>query len=71
MPIHNRIPVILKPKAFEPWLSRESQTVQLLQDMIQNQVYTELTSVPVSTQVNSVENNSLENIRPMKPAAKG
>jgi len=71
MPIHNRMPVILKPEAFGPWLSRDSQDVRLLQDIVQNEVYTELKSVPVSKQVNSVKNNRSSNIRPLEPAPKG
>lgn len=71
MPIHNRMPVILKPEAFGPWLNRDNQDVRLLQDIVQNRVYTELKSVPVSKQVNSVKNNWPGNIRPLKPEAKG
>lgn len=63
MPIHNRMPVILKPKAFQLWLDRENQDIRLLQDLIQRQVYTELKSVPVSKQVNSVKVNKPGNIR--------
>jgi putative SOS response-associated peptidase YedK len=70
MPIHNRMPVILKPSAYGPWLSRGTQDIRLLQDIIQNQVYTELKSIPVSRQVNSVKNNRPSNIRPLEPAAK-
>lgn len=68
MPIHNRMPVILKPDAFGPWLSRENQDVKSLQDIIQNQVYTNLTSVPVSKQVNSVKVNRPGNMKPVEPA---
>jgi len=68
MSIHNRMPVILKPEAFGSWLSRNNQDVQLLQDIIQNRVHTELSSVPVSKQVNAVRNNRPDNMRPIKPA---
>lgn len=63
LPIHNRMPVILKPEAFGPWLSRDSQDVVALLDIIHKQVYTELKSVPVSKQVNSIKNNRPGNIR--------
>jgi putative SOS response-associated peptidase YedK len=69
MPIHNRMPVILKPEAFGPWLNRGNQDLRLLQTIIQNEVYTELKSVPVSKQVNSVKNNGPSNIRPLDLAA--
>lgn len=62
-PIHHRMPVILKPEAYGPWLDPGNQDIRLLQDIIQNQIYTELTSKPMSRQVNSVRNNSQENIR--------
>ena len=68
VPIHNRMPVILKPEAFEPWLDRDNQDVRLLHNIIRNQVYTRLKSVPVSGQVNSVNNNRPSNIRPLDPA---
>jgi len=70
MPIHNRMPVILKPKAYDVWLSRDNQDVRLLQDLIQNEVYTEIKSVPVSRQVNSAKVNRPGNIRPLEAAAK-
>jgi putative SOS response-associated peptidase YedK len=66
-PIHNRMPVILKPEAFAPWLNRENQDIRLLREIIKKQVYTQLTSVPVSRQVNSVKVNRPGNIRPMAP----
>ena len=71
MPIHNRMPVILKPEGFDPWLSRENQDVKSLQDIIQNQIYTELKSVPVSKQVNSVKVNRPGNIRSVDTHSEG
>jgi len=64
MPIHHRMPVILKPDAYDSWLSPDNQGVESLQKIIQNQIYTELTSTPVSKQVNSVKNNRPGNIQP-------
>jgi putative SOS response-associated peptidase YedK len=71
VPIHNRMPVILKPEAFGPWLSRETQDGRLLQNIIQNQVYTKLKSVPVSKQINSVKVNTPGNIRPIDTQSEG
>lgn len=65
-PIHHRMPVILKPEAFDPWLDRKNQDVRLLQDLLQNQVYTQLKSIPVSKQVNSVKVNRPGNIKPVE-----
>lgn len=67
MPIHNRMPVILKPEAYGPWLNRDNQDVKSLQEIMQDQVYTELKSYPVSKQVNSVKNNRPDNIHPVEP----
>lgn len=64
MPIHHRMPVILKPAAFDPWLDPENHDVKSLQDVIENQIFTELSSVPASKQVNSVKINRPENIKP-------
>jgi putative SOS response-associated peptidase YedK len=71
MPIHSRMPVILKPEAFGPWLSRRNQDIRMLQNIIQNQVYTELESVPVSKQINSIKVNTPGNIRPVDMRSKG
>jgi len=62
-PIHHRMPVILKPEAFTSWLDPDNQDKSNLLDIIQNNIYTELKSVPVSNQVNSPKNNRPENIR--------
>ncbi len=71
MPIHNRMPVILKPEAFGPWLNRDNQDVGMLHDIVQNRVRTLLKSVPVSKQVNSVRINRPGNIKPVDPASGG
>ncbi|MBW2610885.1 MAG: SOS response-associated peptidase [Deltaproteobacteria bacterium] len=69
-PIHHRMPVILKPEAFDSWLNPENQDGNSLQEIIQNQIFTELTSVPVSKRVNSAKNNGIENIRPVSSPPK-
>ncbi|WP_319405699.1 SOS response-associated peptidase [uncultured Desulfosarcina sp.] len=55
--IHHRMPVILKPAAFNAWLNPNNQNPESLQEIIQDQIYTELKAVPVSKAVNSVNNN--------------
>jgi len=60
-PIHHRMPVILKPEAYTPWLDPANQDIEILQDIIQNQLHTELKAIPVSRQVNLVRKNSPEN----------
>lgn len=65
-PIHHRMPVILKPEAFDAWLDPNDQDIDSLLAIIQKQIYTELRSVPVSKQVNSVRNNDPDNIKPIE-----
>ena len=62
-PIHHRMPVILKPEVFDTWLDPENQDSNVLLEIIQSQIYTELSSIPVSKQVNSAKNNRPENIQ--------
>ena len=66
-PIHHRMPVILKPAVFNSWLNPSNQDANLLQEIIQNQIYTELKAIPVSKQVNSVKVNRPGNINPIDP----
>jgi putative SOS response-associated peptidase YedK len=62
-PIHHRMPVILKPDVYGTWLDPANQDAKKLQEIIENQIYTELKAVPVSKQVNSAKNNGADNIR--------
>ena len=66
MQIHNRMPVILKPKAYESWLNPDNQDADYIQEIIENQILTEFKAIPVSKQVNSVKNNRPENIQPIE-----
>ena len=63
LPIHHRMPVILKPETFDTWLDSDNRDINSLMEIIQRQIYTELISIPVSKQVNSVRNNGPENIQ--------
>ncbi len=66
MPIHHRMPVILRPAAYHAWLDPDNQDVNQLQDILDNQIVTELASKPVSRQINSVRNNHPDNIQPLE-----
>lgn len=66
LPIHHRMPVILKPDAFDTWLDPNNRDVNSLLEIIQRQIYTELISIPVSKKVNSVNNNGPENIKTLE-----
>ena len=63
--IHDRMPVILKPAVFNAWLDPKNNDIESLQEIIKDQINTELNAVPVSKQVNSVKNNRPDNIRPV------
>jgi len=60
--IHDRMPVVLKPEAYGPWLDLD-QNIEKIQKILTDQIHTEFVSIPVSKRVNSVENNGAENIR--------
>ena len=61
--IHHRMPVVLKPEAYDAWLDPANGDARALQEIIENQIHTELKSVPVSKRINSIRNNNPENLR--------
>lgn len=63
--IHHRMPVILKPQAYDRWLDPENQNSDELQDILDNQHVRRLDHFPVSKGVNRVQNNSPELILPL------
>ncbi len=65
-PIHHRMPVILKPEAYDRWLDPDFQDADALKQIITDQIITDLVNRPVSTQVNRVANNEATNIKPLK-----
>jgi putative SOS response-associated peptidase YedK len=64
--IHHRMPVILKPTVYEPWLDPGNQDAVELDRILKNEIVTELVSYPVSTQVNSTRNNDPSCIEPIE-----
>jgi len=63
--IHHRMPVILKPESYESWLDPSNQNANELKNNLQIGIVTELVSHAVSTNVNSVKNNTPSNIIPL------
>ena len=63
--IHHRMPVILKPSAYEYWFEPGNQDVDELGKILKNEIVTELVSYPVSKQVNSTQNNDPSCIEPI------
>ena len=64
--IHHRMPVILKPEIYETWLDPENQNVTELNEILKNEIITELTSYPVPREVNSTRHNDPSCIEPIK-----
>ncbi len=64
--IHHRMPVILKPQIYEPWLDPDNQDVVELDNILKNEIITELLSYSVSKQVNSTRNNDSSCIEPIE-----
>jgi len=63
--IHHRMPVILKPEAYDRWLNPEIQQSEYLQNIIDTEYIRELKYFPVSKMVNRVQNNTPECIKPL------
>lgn len=63
--IHHRMPVILKPAAYEFWLNPDNQDIAELKMTLQKDLITDLVSYPVSKQVNSTRNNNASCIEPV------
>ena len=64
--IHHRMPVILNPQIYEPWLDPGNQNVSELNEILKNEIITELASYPVSREVNSARNNDPSCINPLE-----
>ncbi len=62
-PIHERMPVILKPKDYEQWLDAKEKDTNKLQKLLAPYPSEEMKSYEVSTSVNSPGNDSPELIK--------
>lgn len=63
--IHHRMPVILKPEAYDRWLDPEIQQTGNLQHILDTECIRRLKSCPVSKMVNRVQHNTPDLIRPL------
>lgn len=64
--IHHRMPVILKPEAYQQWLDPDLMDIDILRELMDQMYITDLMSRPVSPRVNTVRNNEPANIEPMQ-----
>lgn len=65
-PIHNRMPVILRPENEDRWLDPELQETALIADLLEPVESNLLESYKVSTYVNSPKNRDSVVIRPIQ-----
>jgi putative SOS response-associated peptidase YedK len=68
-PIHNRMPVILKPEDYDLWLDPEVQQRERLQPLLTAYDGTEMNHYPVSRFVNSPRNDGPDCIEPVPEQA--
>ena len=66
--IHNRMPLILKPEAYEEWLDPENKEPGRIDEILRKGFVGELRRYPVSKLVNQVGNNTRECMEPLKDA---
>jgi putative SOS response-associated peptidase YedK len=65
-PIHNRMPVILRPNDYAQWLDSAPRTPESLLPFIKPYPAGEMTAYPVSTLVNSPQNERPECVAPAR-----
>jgi putative SOS response-associated peptidase YedK len=63
--LHNRMPVILPPSAYEQWLDPAEQPAEKLQPLLRPYPAEEMMHYPVSTLVNSPHNETPEVLAPV------
>jgi putative SOS response-associated peptidase YedK len=65
IPIHNRMPVILPPEAYQEWLAVDDRQPAQLNGMLVPYPASEMVAFPVSRMVNSPQEDSPELIKPI------
>lgn len=69
-PIHHRMPVILAPEGYEPWLDPDSKADRL-QTLLAAEPGLDLVAVAISTRVNKVANDDPEVLQPLEGTSGG
>ena len=64
-PIHDRMPALLPEPVWDTWLDRDNHDTEQLRSLLVPPPETLLETYEVSTEVNSVRNNSPELILPV------
>lgn len=65
LPIHHRMPAIIRPEKYNRWLDPGCSEPAELKDIINHWTETELANSPVSPEVNSARHNNPDNIKPL------
>jgi putative SOS response-associated peptidase YedK len=66
LPIHDRMPVVLPPKAWEQWLDPENEDVERLENLLVPAPAREFQAYEVTTRVNNVRNDGPELVAPAR-----
>jgi putative SOS response-associated peptidase YedK len=68
--VHIRMPLILKPEAYDDWLDPENKEPGRIEEVLKKGYMKDFKRYPVSKLVNQVGNNSKECMEPLKDAGK-
>jgi putative SOS response-associated peptidase YedK len=64
-PVHERMPVILQPAAYDQWLDSRGQKAEEVLPLLQPYAGADLTAYPVGTQVNNARHNGPDCVAPL------
>jgi putative SOS response-associated peptidase YedK len=67
--VHNRMPLILKPEAYDAWLDPGNKEPAKIEELLKTAYVKELKRYPVSKLVNQVGNNKKECMEPLKESS--
>ncbi len=67
--IHDRMPVIMDPETYDPWLDPGMKDSRILSDMPRPYDARQMRSCPVSSRINHVGNDDEECSRRVEPSA--
>jgi putative SOS response-associated peptidase YedK len=64
--LHHRMPVILDPEGYAPWLDPASNDPEAVSAILQSKALIDLVFHPVGKQVNSTQHNDPSNLKPVQ-----
>lgn len=65
-PIHDRMPVIIKPDDYDFWLNPKNEDTQKLEELLHPRDYHHLASYPITRAVNNPRNDHPSCIQPLE-----